>query len=227
MRRRIAIALTLLLMFTATSTAPASASSDQAEATPVDPRTTPSPATDQESSSVPPNLQTASDFCLLQGGILVERFPFVGTNTSNPVQLDSSRWFCEFTGGQGADPPTSRISIGLSTLFAEDPTLAALAYLAKRPVPEVEDSSKLAVTYCADLGGSSQFGPDFETGGGWASDINDPAATSIGICVFPDGSAIDDWGLAYHAQGVIRGTDLTTLFQFDPEEAPENIFPND
>ena len=203
MLRRIPVCLIVLILFLSTSVAPRTAFAGQIQATPIAPVETPEPMVQDEALPIPQILQSASDFCLIQGGLLVERFPFAGTNTSSPLKLSGSRWFCEFTGGIDADPPTSRISVGLSTLYAEEPTLAALAYLAQTPVPAVEDSANLAVRYCAYLGGSSQFGPAIETGGGWASDVASPATTSIGICVFPDGSAIDDWGLTYHANGTI------------------------
>jgi hypothetical protein len=38
------------------------------------------------------------------------------------------------------------------------------------------------------------------------------------MCVFPDLSSIDDWGLTYHSNGIIRGRDLTDLFRFDLDE---------
>ena len=206
---------------------PQSARAGQIEATPVAPMETPVTIESEPPASIPTALQPASDFCLIQSGALVERFPFVGTNTSTPVRLNGSRWFCEFTGGEGADPPTSRISIGLSTLYAEAPTLAAIAYLSSPPIPEIADSSSVAVDYCAGLGGSSQFGPDAEIGGGWASDTTNPNETAIGICVFPDGSAIDDWGLTYHAQGTIRGADLTPLLAHRSGDLPVSVFPAD
>jgi putative hemolysin len=227
MSRKTASQFAAMLLVCAIVWLPQSVHAGQIEATPVAPSETPVTVESDAPASIPTVLQPASDFCLIQSGVLVERFPFVGTNTSTPVRLDGSRWFCEFTGGEGADPPTSRISIGLSTLYADAPTLAAIAYLSKPPVPEVVNSSSLAVDYCARLGGSSQFGSDPEAGGGWASDISNPNATAIGVCVFPDGSAIDDWGLTYHAQGTIRGADLTQYLKSHSGDLPVNVFPAD
>ena len=34
------------------------------------------------------------------------------------------------------------------------------------------------------------------------------------MCVFPDLSSIDSWGLTYHSDGTIRGADLTDLFRY-------------
>jgi putative hemolysin len=176
-------------------------------------------------TSVPSPLQPAGDYCLLQDGILIERFPFVGTDTGTPLQLNGSRWFCEFTGSPEADPPSSRISVELSTLFASQPTLAAVAYLVRPPLPETDDSANLAESYCAYLGGSSAFGGNSASGGGWASDPGNPESTVIGVCVFPDGSAIDDWGLAYNASGTIRGANLAPLLRYQPETIPDFVFP--
>ena len=49
---------------------------------------------------------------------------------------------------------------------------------------------------------------------------DDPTAASVmQMCVFPDLSSIDAWGLTYHNTGVIRGKDLTDLFRFDLNNA--------
>jgi hypothetical protein len=39
------------------------------------------------------------------------------------------------------------------------------------------------------------------------------------MCVFPDLSSIDSWGLTYHAGGVVRGADLGPLFRYQPAAA--------
>ena len=36
------------------------------------------------------------------------------------------------------------------------------------------------------------------------------------MCVFPDLSSIDFWGLTYHAGGTVRGADLAPLFRYQP-----------
>jgi len=33
-------------------------------------------------------------------------------------------------------------------------------------------------------------------------------------CIFTDMSSIDSWGLAYHANGIIRGIDLTKVLRY-------------
>ena len=72
--------------------------------------------------------------------------------------------------------------------------------------------------YCADLGGSSQFGSG-ATGGGWV-DRDDPDDLVVAMCVFPDGSTIDEWGIAYYSGDVVRGADLAPLFRADTAAFP-------
>ena len=40
------------------------------------------------------------------------------------------------------------------------------------------------------------------------------------LCVFPDLSFIDEWGLAYHSDGTIRGIDLATVMAYQPSSLP-------
>jgi len=39
----------------------------------------------------------------------------------------------------------------------------------------------------------------------------------ISMCVFPDLSIIDSWGLTYHSNGTIRGADLSSLLRYRPQ----------
>ena len=75
-----------------------------------------------------------------------------------------------------------------------------------------------ATAYCADLAASSAFGTG-ASGGGWVND-EDPIDTIVAFCVFPDGSYIDEWGLAYHSDGTLRGIDLAEVFRYQPGELP-------
>jgi hypothetical protein len=43
----------------------------------------------------------------------------------------------------------------------------------------------------------------------------------VNLCVFPDGSAIDAWGITYYSDGTVRGIDLTEVFRFDQDEVPD------
>lgn len=110
------------------------------------------------------------------------------------------------------------------TLASTVPTLAFVAYLTKVPMSDSYDPNKgnPATQYCAELDGSSAFG-DTAQGGGWVAPT-DPIDVLVALCVFPDGSAIDEWGLAYHSGDVIRGADLATLFAYDASGGMPNMF---
>jgi putative hemolysin len=152
-------------------------------------------------------------WCTSHDGKVVERYPASMATSDKPVALGESVQFCEFTGGEGADPADSRISVSLVTLASEDPSMAATAYLTRPAMSESGGSANPASVYCADLGGSELSGvlaPD----GGWVNsdDTNDVAE----LCVFPDLSIIDSWGLAYHTIGTIRGANLESAFRWHP-----------
>jgi len=155
----------------------------------------------------------AAEWCASHDGTVVERFPASGASTDAPTALGDPVRFCEFTGGKGADPADSRISIRLTTLASEKPSMAAMAYLTKPALPESGGSANPASLYCADLGGA-ELGGVLAPDGGWVNSAD--ASDVVQMCVFPDLSIIDSWGLAYHTQGVIRGADLAPLFRAKP-----------
>ena len=45
---------------------------------------------------------------------------------------------------------------------------------------------------------------------------DDPVDTVVALCVFADLSFIVEWGLAYHPNGEIRGTDLANVMKYQP-----------
>ena len=47
-----------------------------------------------------------------------------------------------------------------------------------------------------------------------------PVDQVVALCVFPDESAIDEWGIAYMSEGTVRGADLSALFRVDPADTP-------
>ncbi|MBW3633640.1 MAG: DUF333 domain-containing protein [Chloroflexi bacterium] len=155
-----------------------------------------------------------ADWCVSLKGTVVDRYPASNASSETPVAMGPAVGFCEFTGGEGADPSDSRISIRLTTLASDQPSMAATAYLTKLEMAESGSLANPASVYCADLGGvelGGQLAPD----GGWvnAADTADVAQ----LCVFPDLSIIDSWGLAYHTMGTIRGADLEPLFRWKLE----------
>ncbi len=142
----------------------------------------------------------AAGYCELKGGKVINRVPTYGT-----LRLAGSAEFCQFTANDG-----SRIHVLLETLYATQPSLAALAYY-NPPTPKPPpNSGNPASFYCSQLGGSELFG------GGWVG------AGSVDhvleACIFPDISSIDSWGLYYHARGIIRGVRLATVLRYQPKQ---------
>jgi putative hemolysin len=164
-----------------------------------------------------PDLSAARDYCVSVGGQVQERQAMWNTNAdvSAWVDLGRSLEMCRF---EADDEAGSRIYVDLLTLWSEMPSLAAVAYLSKVPMSDELPPGNPATYHCAELSGSSQFGFG-AAGGGWVDtdDLDDPV---VALCVFPDGSAIDDWGIAYASAGTMRGADLTGLFRTDITQLP-------
>jgi len=174
---------------------------------------------------------SAEAFCAQRGGVVRERTPFYGTNLdrSQWIQTGESRLFCEFQHGAGSDDD-SGIQIDLKSFAANGPRLATVAYLAQVPIPDdlAPASANPATSYCAYLGGTQSWGgATSAAGGGWVTDDASTPYEIMDACVFPDGSMISAWGLTYHANGVVRGADLTQLLAWQPvpDEIPA-IFPS-
>jgi putative hemolysin len=156
----------------------------------------------------------AADWCASHGGSVVDRYPASNASSDEPVALGPAVRFCEFTHGKGAEPPDSRISVRLTTLASNQPSMAVTAYYAKPPLPEKSGSANPASVYCADLGGA-ELGGMLAPDGGWVN--REDAQDVIQMCVFPDLSIIDSWGLTYHTEGTIRGADLAPVFRWKPD----------
>jgi putative hemolysin len=150
----------------------------------------------------------ATDYCTENGGQVETRYPFYGTNNNNPLQLSGSLEACTFTAEDG-----SRILVGLDTLYTDQPSLAALAYRAKAPLDtgDAPASANPSSLYCTQLGGTDTFGGINAAGGGWALQ---GGADVISLCVFPDLSVIDSWGITYYSEGTVRGADLNDLLRY-------------
>lgn len=162
----------------------------------------------------------AAEFCTSNGGTVEVRQAYFGTNNdqSDWIQLPATLELCQFT----ADDE-SRIYVDTTTLAAEAPTLAAAAYLAKLPPPDDTGGANPAAVGCTEtVHGTSSWGTGL-SGGGWV-DLDDPTFTVVNLCVFADRSAIDEWGIAYYSQDVVRGADLAELFRFDAD-AGTPMFP--
>ena len=153
----------------------------------------------------------AAAYCSKNGGKVETRYPFYDASSQNPLQMAGSLEVCTFTAQD-----QSRIIIALDTLYTDKPTLAASAYLAKPAVEAVSPSSNPSSVYCSKLGGTDLFGGVSAAGGGWGQE---DGSDVISLCIFPDLSVIDSWGLTYHAGGVIRGADLVPLLRYHPENS--------
>ncbi len=203
-----------------TSTPPASGVTSAAAS---DATTTRLPSTSSVASS-PVDTARAAAFCEQGGGEVQTRAAFWGTNgdEANWLPLAGSNTMCRF---QADDDAHSRIYVDLTTLSSPVPTLAALAYLSKVPMPTGSGGGNPATGYCSkELGGSSTFGAVGASGGGWVAKA-DPDDIVVALCVFPDLSFIDEWGLAYHSDGSIRGTDLATVMAYQPDGQLPPVFP--
>jgi len=159
----------------------------------------------------------AGQYCVDKGGEVQDRVPTYGTNNdpSAWVGLAGSLATCKLA-TMGDD---TAIFVDLTTLYSEEPTLAALAYLQSSTPEDLIPSGNPASAVCAYLGGASQFGPG--ANGGGLVDQSDRRFTVFSPCMFADGSFIEEWGITYHQEGVIRGADLEPLFRFDTDAAPQ------
>jgi putative hemolysin len=163
----------------------------------------------------------AADYCTSKGGQVVTRYPTYHAGSANPLRLSGSLQFCQFTAKD-----KSMIAISLDTLYTTQPTLAALAYLQKPPMGQTANpSANPASAYCTKLGGSDLFGGVSASGGGWVSDDRNDPFYVLEACIFPDLSTIDSWGITYHTNDIIRGTDLTKVIRFQMDAKPtEGVF---
>ncbi len=168
-------------------------------------------ASGQQATAQTGATMTPAEYCVKKGGEVDGRQPYFNTNDDNEqnwLQLSGARQFCRFTSKKDG----SRIYVLLSTLYTEQPSMAALAYYAQVPLGGGCNGNP-ASCYCSQLGGSDLFGGINANGGGWVKK-SDPVFTVLEACVFPDMSTIDSWGLAYHSAGIIRGKDLSKVLRF-------------
>jgi putative hemolysin len=158
----------------------------------------------------------ARRYCRRQGGEVQTRVPTFGTNNpESELPLNGTRQFCKFTS------PTdgTHIFVGLDTLAARQPTLATLAYLTRPQVGNIPPDVNPASIYCSGLGGTDLFGGMNVVGGGWVEE-HDKDVPVLQACVFPDQSVIDSFGIFYHANGIVRGVDLTSSFAYQSTNPP-------
>lgn len=164
---------------------------------------------------------TPSSYCQATGGKVVHRQATYNTNADNHslwLTMANIHDFCEYTSPKDG----SMASIFLDTLMAEKPTLAALAYEARIPSTVPPGPLNPGAQYCAQLGGTSNFGgPADVSGSGWVNMASKYQVLSV--CVFPDTSAIDAFALFYHATGSDSGIDLTTVLRYKGPTGKKSI----
>lgn len=164
-------------------------------------------------------LADARTYCASSGGQVQQRQPTYNTNgdQSTWVALGEPVEVCLFT---SSDASQSRIIVDLVSLYSTNPTLAALAYLAKvQPSTKGNPSANPASLLCSQLGGASGYGTSV-SGGGLVQDDGSGDPSVMSPCTFADGSMIDDWGIAYYSAGTVRGADLAPLFRFSRTNLP-------
>jgi hypothetical protein len=164
------------------------------------------------------DVAAARAYCTAKKGVVQTRHAVWGTNNdpSTWVPLPGAAEMCMFQTLN--DEAKSRIVVDLMSLYSDGPTLASVAYLSKIPPPPFNGANP-AVEDCAALAGSSVFG-NTVAGGGWVEAGATSSDDVANLCVFPDGSFIDDWGITYYAGGVVRGIDLRTVFRYQPSTLP-------
>lgn len=161
-----------------------------------------------QASAQPDKPATPAGWCQRQGGTPGDYRAYYD-NQARLTALGTVRGLCHFRAEDG-----SQIVIPADTLDADKPTLAGLAYIRKPALPRVTGGANPAAVYCAHLGGTSQFGIGKLEVGGWIREGDAVSRDNLhNMCMFADGSAIDEWGLAYHTMGVVRGADLEHKFR--------------
>ncbi|HOE40627.1 MAG TPA: DUF333 domain-containing protein [Rhodoferax sp.] len=142
---------------------------------------------------------TAVEYCKATGG-KVETYRFYdggGQEFAKPAYV------CNYPDPTGVDP-SGHALVDLATLFAAEPTLAALAYHAKS-VWDGRFNVTPAKDYCLQLGASPTFH------GSWSLK---PGGDQSGMCMFEDGSFMEEWTLFYNQAGTPRGVDLGTVLRY-------------
>lgn len=150
-------------------------------------------------------------YCTATGGVLQTRIPTFNTNGGTQFPLANPRQFCQYLSKDGS----TQIDVLLTTLVTTKPTLAALAYYAKVKFDGSNCHGGPGSCYCSQLGGTDSFGGINLSGGGWV--LSTDTTDVLDMCIFPDLSSIDAYGLFYHSASIIRGQNLKHLLRYaDP-----------
>ena len=151
------------------------------------------------SSAAAAPISNPAAYCKAKGG-QVEVYEYV----SSGGEFAKQARVCNFPDASGQDPDGHEL-VELSTLFTTKATLAALAYYGKPAWDGKRASGSPAKDYCLQLGAAATVR------GVWKLD---PASGEFGLCMFEDGSFMEEWTLFYNQAGIIRGVDLGTVMRF-------------
>lgn len=171
------------------------------------PTSTPTPTS---TASPTRDASAAAQYCIEHGGTVVEftPSPIEETERTDWAPIADPVAACRFQESSGES--ATQLDVDLTTLSAEEPTMAAYAYLSKKPLPSSGDGANPASLLCANLEGE----------GLTLTPVAGLADAAVTACRFADGSFIDEWAIAYYSGGVVRGVDLADLFRFDLAEVP-------
>lgn len=151
------------------------------------------------SAATPPAADPAARYCQATGGT-VETYRFY--SSGSPAYAKPA-WVCNYPDASGTDPYGHAL-IDLATLYATRPTLAALAYYGK-PAWNGKWKTTPAKDYCLQLGGAASLQGQWSLSAG---------GDQLGLCLFEDGSFMEEWTLFYNQAGTPRGVDLGTVMRF-------------
>ena len=129
-------------------------------------------------------------------GTVQVREAMFGTNDDPSTWMDLGRSveLCRFT-----DEGGNSIFVDTLTLASPGPTLASVAYLSKSRCPDtIPTRATRPTAYCAEAGRVVRVSARVPRAvAGWTP--RSGCRRRRDMCVFPDGSMIDEWGLAYHS----------------------------
>jgi hypothetical protein len=158
----------------------------------------------------------AATYCTEQEGTIVTRYPALNTSAGkDAVRFAGAREFCEYRGRE-----TGISSVPIEVMYADQPTLAVIAYLNPPAFKSTGSTANPSYFYCQQLNGAINFGSGGESG--WINEA-DPSDV-INPCVFADGSMIDAFALFYKSDGTIRGADLTEHFRWKGSQDLMDLF---
>jgi putative hemolysin len=151
---------------------------------------------------------TPSKFCRKQNGTVWKLSLWNSVQPPSGVRINSVVDVCSIPN----ELNTNVYIVPLTTLFSNEPTLAVLAFNSRQkyaPPKGTSPSANPAAIYCSQLGGITSSSLGFTNAHKYLPRPNEPLGwwspqkgTYIGaydLCMFPDGSSIEEWTLGYHA----------------------------